>query len=104
MTTLGFMLQGIIAWGVVSYSIAETSAADEDLSSGITTSEFPRSAIMWTLTALVLSARTGRYTVVDIMGLMFVTVPFKAFVETLGFVLLVLMNAPDWPSVVFLPP
>ncbi|CAN0555022.1 unnamed protein product, partial [Ectocarpus sp. 8 AP-2014] len=37
MTTLVFMLQGIIAWGVVSYSIAETSAADEDLSSGITT-------------------------------------------------------------------
>ncbi|CAN0506738.1 unnamed protein product [Ectocarpus sp. 12 AP-2014] len=109
MTTLVFMLQGIIVWGVLTYSIDGTSTADEDLSSGITTSEFPQSAIMWMLTALVLSAWTGRDTVVDIMGLMFVTVPSKAFVETLGFVLLVLMNvrwpaSTDWPSVAFLPP
>ncbi|CAM9866908.1 unnamed protein product [Ectocarpus sp. 8 AP-2014] len=94
MTTLVFMLQGVIAWGVVTSSNDGTSAAEEDLSMRITTtSEFSWAAIIGTLTALVLSALTGQDAVVDILGVMFVTVPFQAFVETLVFVLLVLMHA-----------
>ncbi|CBJ31576.1 hypothetical protein Esi_0265_0042 [Ectocarpus siliculosus] len=93
-TTLVFMLQGVIAWGVVTSSNDGTSAAEEDLSMHITTtSEFPWAVIIGTLTALILSALTGQDAVVDILAVMFVTVPFQAFVETVSFVLLVLMHA-----------
>ncbi|CAM9271990.1 unnamed protein product [Ectocarpus sp. 13 AM-2016] len=94
MTTLVFMLQGVIAWGVVTSSNDGTSAAEGDLSMPITTtSEFPWVVIIGTLTALTLSALTGRDAVVDILAVMFVMVPFQAFVETFSFVLLVLMHA-----------
>ena len=45
MTALVFMLQGIVAWGVLNYSIDGNSTADEDLSSGITTRLVKRSAM-----------------------------------------------------------
>ncbi|CAM9571332.1 unnamed protein product [Ectocarpus fasciculatus] len=96
MTALVFMLQGIVAWGVITYSIDGNSTADEDLSSGITTSmngEFPWSSISSTLIAIFLSAWTGRDTVLDILACTYIAVPFPAFVEAVGFTLLVLLHA-----------
>ncbi|CAN0156858.1 unnamed protein product, partial [Ectocarpus sp. 12 AP-2014] len=69
MSTLVFMLQGVIAWGVVTSSNDGTLAAEGDLSMPITTtSEFPWVVIIGTLTALILSALTGQDAVVDILA------------------------------------
>ncbi|CAM9938739.1 unnamed protein product [Ectocarpus sp. 4 AP-2014] len=90
MSTLVFVLQGVI----VTSSNDGASAAEGDLSMRITTtSDFSWVVIIGTLTALMLSALTGQDAVVDILAVMFVTVPFQAFVETVSFVLLVLMHA-----------
>ncbi|CBJ33772.1 hypothetical protein Esi_0599_0001 [Ectocarpus siliculosus] len=70
------------------------AAAEQSLSiTGITTSEFPWASIIWTLIALILSAFSGRDIVIDIMALMFTTMPFDSFVKTLGFVLVILLHA-----------
>ncbi|CBJ33920.1 hypothetical protein Esi_0702_0001 [Ectocarpus siliculosus] len=99
MTILVVILQVMIAWGIMTTTVftegtpVTMAAAEQSLSTGITTSEFPWASIIWTLIALILSAFSGRDIVIDIMALMFTTMLFDSFVKTLGFVLVILLHA-----------
>ncbi|CAM9422169.1 unnamed protein product [Ectocarpus sp. 6 AP-2014] len=99
MTILVVILQVMIAWGIMTTTVftegtpVTMAAAEQSLSTGITTSAFPWASIIWTLIALILSAFSGKDIVIDIMALMFTTMPFDSFVKTLGFVLVILLHA-----------
>ncbi|CAM9692793.1 unnamed protein product [Ectocarpus sp. 12 AP-2014] len=99
MTILVVILQVTIAWGIMTTTVfiegtpVTMAASEQSSSTGIGTREFPWASIIWTLIALILSAFSGRDIVIDVMALMFTTMPFDSFVKTIGFVLFILLHA-----------